>query len=294
MRNFIGTGVALVTPFDKDGKIDRKALKRLVAYTIDGGVDFLVVLGTTAETPVLSVVEKAEIVEIVVAENKGRLPIMVGVGGNNTQEAVRDLKEIPWLKKCDGILSVVPYYNKPSQRGIYEHFKAIAESSPLPVCLYNIPGRSGVNMSAATTLRLSRECPNICAIKEASGNFEQATEILKDRRNDFAVFSGDDGLGLPLMSMGSDGVISVIANAFPKEYSTMVNSIRKGDYDTARQIHFQLSEMCCALFAEGNPAGIKAVLHVKGLIAENKLRLPLVSVSDSLYSHIRELCRTLN
>ena len=274
MKNFTGTGVALITPFTEQGNIDIEGLRHIVSYVIEGGVDFLVALGTTAETPTLTDEERAQVVEIITSENAGRLPVMVGIGGNCTQTIVRELQTLPWLKKCDAVLSVTPYYNKPSQQGMYEHFKAIAENSPLPVCLYNVPGRTGVNLSGATTVRLANDCPNVMAIKEASGNFEQATEILKGKRQDFIAFSGDDCVVLPLMSMGFEGVISVLANVLPRECSQLVSHVKRGEYAEARELHLRLSEMCRALFAEGNPAGIKAALQAKGVIKHEVLRLP--------------------
>lgn len=289
MKNFTGTGVALITPFTEQGNIDIEGLRHIVSYVIEGGVDFLVALGTTAETPTLTDEERAQVIEIITSENAGRLPVMVGIGGNCTQTIVRELQTLPWLKKCDAVLSVTPYYNKPSQQGMYEHFKAIAENSPLPVCLYNVPGRTGVNLSGATTVRLANDCPNVMAIKEASGNFEQATEILKGKRRDFIAFSGDDCVVLPLMSMGFEGVISVLANVLPRECSQLVSHVKRGEYAEARELHLRLSEMCRALFAEGNPAGIKAALQVKGVIKHEVLRLPLIPVSRELYGNIRQL-----
>lgn len=289
MKNFTGTGVALITPFTEQGNIDVEGLRHIVSYIIEGGVDFLVALGTTAETPTLTDEERAQVVEIITSENAGRLPVMVGIGGNCTQTIVRELQTLPWLKKCDAVLSVTPYYNKPSQQGMYEHFKAIAENSPLPVCLYNVPGRTGVNLSGATTVRLANDCPNVMAIKEASGNFEQATEILKGKRRDFIAFSGDDCVVLPLMSMGFEGVISVLANVLPRECSQLVSHVKRGEYAEARELHLRLSEMCRALFAEGNPAGIKAALQAKGVIKHEVLRLPLIPVSRELYGNIRQL-----
>ncbi len=289
MDRLTGTGVALVTPFDECLHIDEESLHRLVDHVIDGGVDFLVALGTTAETATLSGEEKAEVVRIVLDANRGRVPVIAGIGGNNTAEVIREIQTVPWLKKCQGILSITPCYNKPGQRGLYEHFKAIAAVSPLPLCLYNVPGRSGVNMEAATVVALSHDCPNIIAVKEASGRFDQATEILKFKRPDFAALSGEDDLLLPLMSLGFEGVISVIANVLPKAYATLVRSVLQGDFLTARKIHLERYELCKALFAEGNPAGIKAALHAAGIIRYNLLRLPLTPVSDSLYEKMKVL-----
>lgn len=291
MKLFTGLGVAMVTPFDDKKNIDFGSLRNLVDYVIDGGVDFLTILGTTGEPATMSAAERAEVVEVICKQNNGRKPLLTGVGGNSTMEVVRELKEASWLKHCDGVLSVVPYYNKPAQNGLYEHFKLIGENSPLPVFLYNVPGRTGVNMTAATTARLSKDCPNIAGIKEASGNFEQATDILNLKRADFTVLSGDDGIVLPLMSIGFEGVISVIANAFPREYSLLVNSVKSGGYAAAKSVHLRYADLCKALFAEGNPAGIKAALHAKGVIRYNELRLPLTPVSDVLYKQIQDLCR---
>lgn len=287
MKSFRGMGVAMITPFDNDNKIDEISLRNLVDHVINGGVDFLTILGTTAETATLSETEKADVVDIIADQNAGRVGIMVGIGGNDTEKLLRELEKTSWLKKCDCILSVTPYYNKPSQNGLYEHFKKISNFSTLPIFLYNVPGRTGVNMTAATIAKLSEDCPNIIGIKEASGNFEQATDILNLKRQGFIAMSGDDGIVLPLMSMGFDGVISVIANAYPQEYSMMVDRIIKGDYAAAQVIHLRLADLCKSLFAEGNPAGIKATLHAKGIIRCNKLRLPLTPVSDGLYEKIK-------
>lgn len=286
MKSFKGTGVALVTPFDQENRVDELSLRDLVDHVIRGGADFLTALGTTAEAATLSAAERARVVEVVTEQNAGRVPVMAGLGGNNTAEVLYELEHSPWLKKCDCILSITPYYNKPSQRGLYEHFKAIGESAPLPVFLYNVPGRTGINMTAETTARLSADCPNIIGVKEASGNFEQATDILGLKRPDFVALSGDDAIVLPLMSMGFEGVISVIANVYPEGCSALVNSVKNGDYATAREIHLRFAGLCKALFAEGNPAGIKAALHARGVIRHNSLRLPLTPVSGELYQSI--------
>lgn len=289
MERLAGTGVALVTPFDEHLQIDEESLVRLVKYVTDGGVDFLVVLGTTAESVTLTPEEKAKVVSIIARANVNNLPIVVGVGGNNTAEVIREIEQADWLQKCQAILSVVPFYNKPTQAGLYEHFKAISAVSPLPVCLYNIPGRTGVNMSASTVARLSQDCPNIIAIKEASGNMCEATDILKLRRAGFTALSGDDAIVLPLMAMGFEGVISVVANVLPHSCSTMVNCILQNDYVKARDIHLALADFSKALFEEGNPAGIKAALHAAGIIRHNVLRLPLTPVREELYERIKEL-----
>lgn len=214
--------------------------------------------------------------------------MIAGIGGNNTAEAIREIQAASWLKECQGILSITPFYNKPSQEGLYQHFKAIAAVSPLPLCLYNVPGRTGVNMKAETVIRLSKDCPDIMALKEAAGNFEQATAIMKGKRDDFAVLSGDDSIVLPLMAIGFDGVISVVANVLPQACSDLVRYAQADDFATARELHLQLSGLCKSLFEEGNPAGVKAALHAAGIIRCNTLRLPLIPVSESLYRLIQQ------
>ena len=288
MKRFDGTGVALVTPFDEELQVDEISLRCLVEHVIEGGVDFLVALGTTAESATLSKEEKARVVRIIAEANRGRLPVMAGIGGNNTSEVVREIEEADWLKDCQGILSITPFYNKPTQAGLYEHFKTIAGIAPLPLCLYNVPGRTGVNMKAETIARLSLECPDIFALKEASGDFAQATAILKQKRPDMLVFSGDDAIVLPLMALGFDGVISVFANIMPQECSALVNHVKKGHWADARQLHLRLSDFCKLLFEEGNPAGIKAALYAAGVIRCNKLRLPLTPVSEILFEKIKK------
>ena len=268
MKKFSGVGVALVTPFDETGRIDENSLRNLVNYVIDGGVDYLVALGTTSEAATMTAEERAFVVNVIAEENAGRLPIVLGVGGNNTAQVIEDLATLSYLRQGDAILSVTPYYNKPSQQGLYNHFRAIAERTPLPVILYNVPGRTSVNMTAAITLKLARDFENIIAIKEASGNFEQATAIIAGMPENFIFLSGDDGIALPLVSIGSSGVISVIANVMPNEFSTMVHLALEGEYGEARRIHLQLGEMFKALFEEGHPAGVKAALHAKGVIAQ--------------------------
>lgn len=289
MRKFSGVGVALVTPFDELGRIDEKSLRNLVNYVIDGGVDYLVALGTTSEAATMTAEERETVVNIVAEENAGRLPIVLGIGGNNTAQVVHDLSTLPYLKLGDAILSVVPYYNKPSQQGMYNHFKAIAENTPLPVILYNVPGRTSANMTAPTTLKLANDFDNIIAIKEASGNIEQASAIISKMPQNFILLSGDDALALPLVAIGATGVISVIANVMPAEFSTMLHLALEGEFGEARQIHLKLGEMFKALFEEGNPAGIKAALHAKGVIATQKLRSPLSEVSAELYQKIKRL-----
>ena len=285
-------GVALITPFKNDESIDYDALARLVEHQIKNGTDYLVVCGTTAETPTLTEQEKEDITRFVIQTAAGRLPIVLGVGGNNTKAVVEKLLTYDF-KGIDAVLSVTPYYNKPSQEGLYQHFAAIAKASRLPIILYNVPGRTGVNMSAETTLRLAKEFSNIVAVKEASGNFPQIDDIIKNKPKEFMVISGDDGITFPLITLGAVGVISVIGNAFPREFSRMVRLSLQGDYDNARQIHQHFNELIQLLFVEGNPAGVKSMLAVMGFI-ENKLRLPLVPNTITTYEKIRIVLNELN
>ena len=290
-NKFRGLGVALVTPFCTDGSIDFEALNRLVEYQIKGGVDFLCIMGTTAETPTLSSEEKRLLKQRLVERVAGRVPLLMGCGGNNTAAILNDLQNEDW-KGIDGILSVCPYYNKPSQEGLYQHFAAIAKASPLPVVLYNVPGRTGVNMTAETTLRLAREFENIVAIKEASGNITQMDDIIKDKPQHFDVISGDDGITFPLITLGAVGVISVIGNALPAEFSRMVRLALKGEYNTSLTIHHKFTELFKLLFVDGNPAGVKAMLSEMGLI-QNVLRLPLVPTRLTTMEKISEIVREL-
>lgn len=290
--NLRGMGVALITPFRKDKSIDFEAFARLLDYQIKSGVDYMVVLGTTAETPALSANEREEVKRFVVDRVAGRVPLVVGCGGNNTAAVVEEAKSVN-PDEFSAILSVVPYYNKPSQEGIYQHYSAIAEASPVPVILYNVPGRTGVNMTAETTLRLAAHHPNIVAIKEASGNISQMDDIIKHKHPDFCVISGDDGITFPLITLGAVGVISVIGNAFPKEFSKMVRLALEGDYERARTIHHQFTELFSLLFVDGNPAGVKCLLHAMGFI-ENELRLPLVPTRITTYEKIRRVLDSLN
>lgn len=280
-----GVGVALITPFKKDKSIDYPALARLLEYIIQNKADYLVVLGTTAETPTLSEKERENVKAFVAERVRGRIPMVLGVGGNNTMGVVEYLKNHD-LRDFTAILSVVPFYNKPSQEGIYQHYKSIAEASPLPVILYNVPGRTGVNMSAETTLRLARNFENIIGVKEASGNITQMDDIIKHKPEDFMVISGDDGITFPLITLGAVGVISVIANAFPKEFSRMVRLALEGDFQRALTIHHRFTDLFGLLFVDGNPAGVKCLLHAKGMI-ENELRLPLVPTKITTYEKIR-------
>jgi 4-hydroxy-tetrahydrodipicolinate synthase len=289
---FTGMGVALITPFKEDDSVDFEALSRLLDYQLQNNIDYLVVLGTTAETPTLSEEEKSEIVQFVKDKVNGRVPIVLGVGGNNTRAIVEKLKKDNF-DGIDAILSVVPYYNKPSQEGMFQHYSAIAENSPVPVILYNVPGRTGVNMTAETTLRLAHKYKNIIGIKEASGNIVQMNDIIKNKPADFMVISGDDGITYPLITMGAVGVISVIGNAFPKEFSQMVRLALQGDYNSARIIHHKFTELFDLLFVDGNPAGVKCILSIMGYL-ENKLRLPLVPTRITTFEKMRQILDTLN
>lgn len=288
---FKGLGIALITPFLEDGSVDYKSLIRLVEYQLDNGADFFCILATTGETPTLTAEEKQKIKDLVVDLVGGRVPILVGCGGYNTAEIVRELKTRDF-RGVDGILSVCPYYNKPSQEGLYQHFKAIAAATSLPVVLYNVPGRTGVNMKAETTVRLARDCQNIVAIKEASGNLEQVDEIIKNKPKDFDVISGDDALTFPMISCGAVGVISVIGNALPREFSKMIRLQMKGEYDGARKIHHRFIDLFSLLFVDGNPAGVKAMLHEMGYI-QNVLRLPLVPTRISTLQRMSEIMKEL-
>jgi 4-hydroxy-tetrahydrodipicolinate synthase len=279
---FTGSGVALVTPFHKDGSIDFDALKKLVQLQIDGGTDFLVVQGTTGESPTLSQEEKMQVLQTVIDVNQGKLKIVYGVGGNNTLAVGETLKKVP--DGVDGILSVSPYYNKPIQKGIIEHYKYIASCTDLPIILYNVPGRTGSNVLPETTIALA-EISNIVAMKEASGSMEQIMEIIRLRKPDFGVLSGDDAITMPLIAAGADGVISVVANAFPEKFSRMVHSSMEGDLDTARIEHYDLLPITKMFFEEGNPGGVKVALAVRGIMEEN-MRMPLYPVSDGLRARI--------
>ncbi len=279
---FTGSGVALVTPFHKDGSIDFDALKKLVQLQIDGGTDFLVVQGTTGESPTLSQEEKMQVLQTVIDVNQGKLKIVYGVGGNNTLAVGETLKKVP--VGVDGILSVSPYYNKPIQKGIIEHYKYIASCTDLPIILYNVPGRTGSNVLPETTIALA-EISNIVAMKEASGSMEQIMEIIRLRKPDFGVLSGDDAITMPLIAAGADGVISVVANAFPEKFSKMVHASMEGDLDTARKEHYDLLPITKMFFEEGNPGGVKVALAVRGIMEEN-MRLPLYPVSDGLRARI--------
>ena len=288
---FRGLGIALVTPFTSDGQVDYKSLKCLVEYQIDNGADFLCILATTGETPCLTQDEKEKITLLVKDVNHGRLPILKGCGGNNTAAVVEELRTADW-SGIDGILSVCPYYNKPSQEGLYQHFKAISEASPLPVVLYNVPGRTGINLKPETTVRLANDCENIVAVKEASGSLEQVDEIIKNKPQRFDVLSGDDALTFSMVASGAAGVISVIGNALPKEFSRMIRLEFQGEYEPARKIHHMFTELYSLLFVDGIPAGVKALLHETGFI-ENQLRLPLVPTKVSTLQKMAEILKSL-
>ena len=284
-----GVGVAMVTPFAEDGQVDYEALGDMVNYVIEGGVDYIVALGTTAETPTLYNSERAVIAMYTAHKINGRVPLVMGCGGNSTSEVLDQLREFD-LRGADAILSVTPYYNKPSQEGLYQHFKTVAEHSPLPVILYNIPGRTGVNMTAETTLRLAREIPNIIGIKEASGNLEQMQQIINNRPEGFLVLAGDDGIAIELMERGGDGVISVAANVFPKRFMACINEAKAGRYEVAREMwdKTNMDEAVEALFAEGNPVGAKCALSVMGKIGST-MRLPLVPGTEALRERFKML-----
>lgn len=292
MRNiFRGLGVALITPFKSDGSIDFAALRNLIDFQIGGGADFMCILATTGETPTLSAEEKRQVKDAVVDVVRSRIPILMGFGGNNTAELVRELSDVD-LRGVNGLLSVCPYYNKPSQEGLYAHFATLAKASPLPLVLYNVPGRTGVNLKAATTLRLANDFGNIVAIKEASGSLEQVDEIIKDKPEQFDVLSGDDALTFSMVASGAAGAISVIGNALPKEFSRMIRLEERGEYEAARKIHHRFVELYSLLFVDGNPAGVKALLSEMGMI-ENELRLPLVPTRITTRQKMNDILRKL-
>ena len=284
MKSFIGTGVALITPFKKELSVDVEALKSIVKYNIDGGVEYLVVLGTTAETATLTKEEQALVKQTIIDANNGKLPLVLGVGGNNTAEVVSQLNSEN-LKGFDAILSVSPYYNKPTQEGIYQHFKMIAENSPLPIIIYNVPGRTASNMLPSTVVRLATDFKNVIGIKEAAGDMVQAMELVRSTPNDFLVISGDDIITLPMVLAGGAGVISVIGETFPKEFSEMVRLGLKRDVDAAYKIHYKLTDAINMIFEQGNPGGVKEVFKHLGL-CENYVRLPLVNVNDDLSNRL--------
>ena len=288
---FTGLGIALITPFTLDGKVDYKSLKRLLEYQLANGADFLCILATTGEAPCLTGQEKEELTAFIKDIVRGRIPILKYCGGNNTAAVVEEIKTTNWTG-IDGILSICPYYNKPSQEGLYQHFKAIAEASPLPIVLYNVPGRTGINMKAETTVKLARDFSNIIAVKEASGSLEQVDEIIKNKPDHFDVISGDDALTFSMIASGAAGVISVIGNALPREFSRMIRLEFKGEYEPARKIHHMFTELYSLLFVDGNPAGCKALLNDMGMI-ENVLRLPLVPTTITTKQKMADILKEL-
>jgi len=292
MNKFIGTGVALVTPFKKDFSVDTEALIRIVNHVINGGVEYLVVLGTTAESATLSSDEKQLVIDTIVKANDKRLPLVLGVGGNNTAKVVEELNTRD-LSSFDAILSVSPYYNKPTQEGIYQHFKAISEASPLPIILYNVPGRTASNMLPSTVVRLAKDFDNIIAIKEAAGDIVQAMRLIQTAPKDFLVISGDDMITLPMVLAGGAGVISVIGEGFPKEFSEMVRLGLNRKVDEAYKLHYLLADSIDMIFEQGNPGGIKEVFKSLGL-SENTVRLPLVNVNKDLASRINKFTNSLS
>ena len=288
---FRGLGIALITPFTENGAVDYDAMKRIVEYQLSNGADFLCILATTGETPCLTKQEKEDIKKYIIDLVAGRIPILMGCGGNNTSAVVDELQNGDF-KGIDGVLSVCPYYNKPSQEGLYQHFKAISSATSLPIVLYNVPGRTGINLKAETTVRLARECENIVAIKEASGSLEQVDEILKNKPEGFAVLSGDDSLTYPMIACGADGVISVIGNALPKEFSRMIRLEKNGEFEAAVKIHHKFTDLYSLLFVDGNPAGVKALLHEMGYI-KNVLRLPLVPTRVATVQKMSQILKDL-
>ncbi len=291
INKFKGLGVAMVTPFNASGEIDFEALKKLTQYLIDNNVDYLVVQGTTGESPVLSADEKNRVLDTVVEVNNGKLPIVYGIGGNNTLAVAQQLKNFT-RKDVDAILSVSPYYNKPTQEGIFQHYKTISEASNHPIIVYNVPGRTSSNILADTTLKIANECENILAVKEASGNFEQIMELIQNKPNNFLVISGDDAITMPIIAAGGDGVISVVGNAFPKQFAHMVHAGLKHNVEKSREIHYQILPIIKYLFSEGNPAGVKEALKELGLM-ENYVRLPLVNVSEKTKNAIINVTKSI-
>jgi 4-hydroxy-tetrahydrodipicolinate synthase len=289
MDKIKGTGVALITPFNEDFSVDYIGLEKLVNYQVDGGIDYLVLMGTTGESAVLSKTEKQEVIAFCKKINAGRLPIVLGIGGNNTLALVEEMKNTDFAG-VDAVLSVSPAYNKPTQEGIYQHYKMIAEACPLPIILYNVPGRTASNMAADTTMRLANDFENIVAVKEASGNMDQIMNIIKNKPSDFVVLSGDDGLTLPMIHMGAEGVISVIGQSHPKQYSDMVSFGMSGNKKIANQLHFSLYDYYGPLYAEGNPTGVKACLELLG-ICKSVVRPPLVGASDAIKNKLKSLMK---
>jgi 4-hydroxy-tetrahydrodipicolinate synthase len=290
-KKFEGTGVAIVTPFHKNGSIDFTSFTKLIEYLLGGGVDYLVVMGTTGEVATLTKDEKNAVLHFVIEQVNKRVPVVLGIGGNNTLEVVSQVSNTSF-DGVDALLSISPYYVKPQQKGIFQHFRNIAAESPVPMIIYNVPGRTGSNITSQTTLKIAHEIKNIIGIKEASGNMMQCMEILKDKPGNFLFISGEDALTFPLMALGAAGVISVVANAFPADMSEMVHLCLKGEFEKAAKIHFRLLDFTNAMFADGSPSGVKAALEIMGII-QNNLRLPLVKVDNTLYNHISGLIESM-
>ncbi|HET6995602.1 MAG TPA: 4-hydroxy-tetrahydrodipicolinate synthase [Chitinophagaceae bacterium] len=290
-EKFTGTGIAIVTPFLDNGKIDWDSFKKLIEFWIEGKVEYLVVLGTTGESATIHGEEKQQVFSFVNESVKGRLPLVAGIGGNDTREVINGFGEFD-LKGYDAILSVSPYYNKPNQEGLFQHYKALDAATPLPIIMYNVPSRTGMNVTADTQLRIAGECKNIFATKEASGNFEQINQIIKYKPDDFMVISGDDPITLPMIACGAEGLISVVANAYPKDYSDMVRLSLAGKMNEAQKLHYKYTDIIASMFAEGSPSGVKAYLAEMGL-CKNTFRLPVYKISDKLYQKIRELMKTV-
>jgi len=291
-KKFTGTGIAIVTPFHEDGKIDWKSFKKLIEFWIEGKVEYLVVLGTTGESATVHGQEKQEVFSFVSETVNGRLPLAAGIGGNDTAEVIEGFNEFD-LKGYDAILSVSPYYNKPNQEGLFQHYKSLNAATPLPIIMYNVPSRTGMNVTADTQLRIARQCSNVFATKEASGNFEQINQIIKYKPADFMVISGDDPITLPMIAGGAEGLISVVANAYPAEYSEMVRLCLSGKFTEARQLHYKYTDIIASMFAEGSPSGVKAYLSEMGL-CENTFRLPVHKVGDKLHQRIKELMKAVS
>ena len=289
-KKFTGTGIAIVTPFYSDGKIDWSSFKKLIEFWIEGKVEYLVVLGTTGESATVHGEEKQQVFSFVNQTVNGRLPLVAGIGGNDTQEVMNGFKEFD-LKGYDAILSVAPYYNKPNQEGLFQHYKELNAATPLPVIMYNVPSRTGMNVTADTQLRIANECKNIFATKEASGSFEQISQIIKYKPEDFMVISGDDAITLPMIACGAEGLISVVANAYPKNYSDMVRLCLAGKFTEAQKLHYKYTEIIASMFAEGSPGGVKAYLSEMGL-CQNTFRLPVYKVNDKHLQKIRDLMKT--
>jgi len=286
-EKFTGTGIAIVTPFLEDGKIDWESFTNLIEFWIQGKIEYLVVLGTTGESATVHGSEKQEVFSFLEKQVAGRVPLVAGIGGNDTHEVIHGFKKFD-LKGYDAILSVSPYYNKPNQEGIFQHYKALNAATPLPIIMYNVPGRTGMNVTADTQLRIAHECKNIFATKEASGNFDQINQLLKYKPADFMVISGDDPITLPMIALGAEGLISVVANAYPYEFSEMVRLCLNGEYEKAKLLHYKYTDIIVSMFAEGSPSGVKAYLSEMGL-CKNAFRLPVVPVSDKQYEKIKKL-----